>query len=299
MSRHASLAEQLKALMEYRNRPEGDIETVKTNWTTVPTNDNADPEETIDFSFERNLLVTPSVQEIMRQVRTKDVERNAAGQIVRIGKLCFSDGAQTEKAYTVGPDGDVIQMDARMPVGAMLHTVEKAKEQAGGRGYTEAQNEQSNLYFAAMLGTIEPRYIKRTKRRNGPSLTADESREVLAKAIANTPMMPTVKRYKAGLPCGGKRVADSFMGMQKGKKGESGAIAWEDIATHKVNREIWDETLAQLSKRDIATLDAAMEAETMKDFVKGKRGGNAYASGSLELRAANDNLSRNLMRAYG
>lgn len=295
------MAEQLKVLLAYRNRPEGDPEPLKTNWTTIAANDNADPEETEDFSFERNLLVTPSVQEIARQIRTKDVERNAQGQIVRIGKLRFSDGTQTEKAYTAGQDGGVVQMDARMPVGAMLGTTEKAKEQSGGKGYTQAQVEQSNLFFAHMLGTIEPRYIKRTKRRNGRSLTADESRLELAKAIANTDVMPRVKRYKAGLPCGGQRIADSFLGMQKGKKGESGAIAWEDIATHKVNREIWAETLAQLSERDVATLDAAMEARTYEDVGVADGQSPLYAKynggGKRRLLAANDNLAAALRMA--
>lgn len=301
MSRHSSLAEQLKALLAYRNKPEGPIEPIKTNWTTIATNDNADPEETEDFSFERNLLVTPSVQEIIRQVRTKDVERNNQGQIVRIGKLRFSDGTQTEKAYTTGPDGEVIRVDARMPAGAMLGTTEKAKEQSGGKGYTQAHLEQSNLFFAAMLGTIEPRYIKRSKRRNGPSITAEQSRIELAKAVANTEVMPCVKRYKVGLPCGGQRIADSFLGMQKGRKGESGAIAWEDVATHKVNREIWEETLAQLSERDIATLDKAMEAATYEEVGVADGQAQSYAKynggGKRRLIAANDNLSRALKLA--
>lgn len=299
MTRHGSLAEQLKALLAYRNRPEGEPEPIKTNWTTIAADDNADPEETEDFSFERNLLVTPSVQEIAKQVRTGDIERNEHGQIVRIGKLRFSDGTQTEKAFTTGPDGNIIKMDARMPVGAMLGTTEKVKEQSGGKGYTTAQLEQSNLFFATMLGTIEPRYVKRTKRRNGPSLNAEQSRIELAKAIANTDVMPLVKRYKTGLPCGGQRVADSFLGMQKGKKGESGAIAWEDIATHKVNREIWDETIAALSTEDTETLNTAMKGKTLREIgeAHGFVGKRAERMGKKILRAANDNLAAALKKS--
>lgn len=299
MTRHASLADQLKALLAYRNRPEGEPEPIKTNWTTTVANDNVDPEEVEDYSFERNLLVTPSTQEIMRQVRAGDIARNDAGQIVRIGKLRFSDGTQTERAYTLGPDGDVIQMDVRMPAGAMLGATERAKEQSGGKGYTQAQLEQSNLFFAAMLGTIEPRYIKRTKRRNGPSLNAEQSRIELAKAIADTDVMPIVKRYKPGLPCGGQRVADSFLGMQKGKKGESGAIAWEDIATHKVNREIWDETIAALSTEDTETLNTAMKGKTLREIgeAHGFVGKRAERMGKKILRAANDNLAAALKKS--
>lgn len=311
MARHASLSEQLKALMAYRNRPEGEPEPTKSNWTTTVANDNADPEEVEDYSFERNLLVTPSVQEIKKQVDTGDIERGPAsemeivrdgvnattvrvpGKITRIGKLRFSDGTQTEKAYTAGPDGDVVQMDARMPVGAMLGTTEKAKQQAGGKGYTQAQLVDSNGYFAKVFGVEHPHYKPRTKRRNGPSLTADESRAELARAIANTKQMPPVKKCAPSLPCGAPRVADSFLGMQKGKKGESGAIAWEDIATHKVNREIWDETLAYLSKRDIATLDTALTAKSMREIgeAHGFHGKRAERMGKKILRAANDNLT--------
>lgn len=286
------------AILAYRNRPEGPIEPMQTNWSVVPANDN-DPSEIADFGYERVLLVTPSVREIMRQVATKDVERNEAGQIVRIGTMRFSDGSNTERAYCYGADDKVIQFDCPMPIGAMLGTVEKAKQETGGRGYTNTQLERSNDFFAETLGTIAPRYIKRSKRRNGKSLSADESRAVLAKAIANTETMPPVTYCKPGLPCGAERVADSFLGMQKAKKGESGAMMWQDIASAKIHREIWDEALAQLSKEDVTTLDAAMGAKSIKDLAPGKKGGNAYASGSIALTAANDNLTRSLKRAYG
>ncbi|MFC5584453.1 hypothetical protein ACFPOD_04975 [Nitratireductor kimnyeongensis] len=283
--------------MEYRNRPEGDPMPVKTNWSVVPANDN-NPEEIADFGFERDLRITPSVQEIMRHAATGDEERNDKNQIVRIGKLRFSDGTQTEKAFTLGPDGSAVQYDRRMPAGAMLGTREKAETQLGGKGYTQAQNEQSNLYFAAMLGTIEPRYVKRGKRKNGRSLSADESRAELAKAVANTKAMPKITKLRPGLPCGGERVADSFVGMRKGKKGESGAMMWQDMCSAIVDREIWEETLAALNDEDRATLDATMAARSVRDLAPGKRGGNAYIAGSTALSAANDNLTRNLKRAY-
>lgn len=298
-NRHGTLADQLTALMAYRNRPEGEPEPIKTNWTTIPANDNAAPDEIVDYGFERNLLVTPSVREIMRQVKTGEVVRNDAGQVVAIGKLRFSDGTQKERGYTRGPDGDVIRMDVPMPTGSMLGTIEKAKEQAGGKGYTRAQLERSNDYFAETLGTIAPRYIKRTRRKNGPSITAVESRAVLEKAIANTPRMPAVKKYRPGLPCGSPRVADSFIGMQKGKKGESGAIMWQDIASSKVQREIWDETLAALTKEDIATLDAALTARTMREIgeAHGFVGKRAERMGRRILVASNDNLAGELKKS--
>lgn len=292
-ARHASLAEQLKALLAFRNRPEGPIEPEHTNWSVIPANDNSDPEEVVDYGFERQLRITPSVEEIMRNVKSGPTARNSDGQIVRIGKLRFSDGEQAERAYTHGPDGTLIQFDARMPAGAMLGTRDGLESQLGGKGYTDAELEQSNLYFAGMLDTIEPRYIKRTARRNGKSYTADESRVMLAEAYANTPVLPPVAKLKAGLPCGGKRIADSFIGMQKGKKGESGAIAWQDISSSMAQREIWQETIAQLAAEDIKTLDAATEAKTMRQIgeAHGFFGKRAERMGKRILAAANDNLA--------
>lgn len=281
------------ALLAYRNRPEGDPEPIRTNWTTIPANDNSDPEETADYSFERNLRVTPSVEEIMRQVDNGAEMRNDADQIVRIGNLRFSDGTQREKAYCYGPDNKVISSEFTMPVGAMLGCREKAEAQSGGKGYTQTQLERSNDFFAETLGTIAPRYIKRTKRRNGKSLTAEQSRMELEKAIANTPIMPVITHYKPGLPCGTRRIADCFIGMQKGKKGESGAIMWQDIASAKVHREIWEETIARLSEEDTTTLNTAMEAKTLREIgeAHGFVGKRAERMGKKILRAANDNLS--------
>lgn len=284
------------ALLAYRNRPEGEPEPIKTNWTTVPANDNADPEETADYSFERNLRVTPSVEEIMRQVECGDEIRNYVGQIVRIGNLRFSDGTHREKAHCYGADNKIINGEFIMPTGAMLGCREKAETQSGGKGYTQSQLERSNDFFAETLGTIAPRYVKRTKRRNGKSLTAEQSRIELEKAIANTPIMPPVTRYKAGLPCGTQRIADCFVGMQKGKKCESGAIMWQDIASAKVHREIWEETIARLSEEDTMTLNTSMEAKTLRQIgeAHGFSGKRAERMGKKILRAANDNLSETL-----
>lgn len=52
---------------------------------------------------------------------------------------------------------------------------------------------------------------------------------MLVDAIANTPEMPAVKRYKDGFPAGPTALRQLFMGMQKGKKGETGELQWQDI----------------------------------------------------------------------
>jgi hypothetical protein len=288
----------MTALLHWRAKPEGPIEPLRTNWSTVPANDNADPTELSNMRVERSWRMTPSVEEIMAQVATGDVERNEAGQIIRIGRLRFSDGSQTERAYTTGPDGKVIQYDARMPAGAMLGERDKADSTLGGSGQTAKSTMHSNSYFAEMLDVDYPTSKRGGKCKKGRSYSADESRAMLADAIANTPNMPPVKKYAPGLPSAGPLVADSFVGMKKGKTGESGSIGWEDIATSIVNREIWDAALTEIRRGTAKTLDAAMGAQNLHAVGSslGHKGRSARRHGKAALLAANDDLRRALKR---
>lgn len=297
------LAEQLAALLEYRSRPEPEPEPLKSNWTTTPANDNVDPEEVIDYRFERHLRMTPSVQEIVRQVQAGPVERNDAGQIVTIGRLKFSDGTHTERAQKRGVDGDVVDYDRPMPVGAMLNTREKGEAPMGGIGYRKAELDNSNLYFAASLGTLPPRFVKSTKRRNGPSLTADESRALIAEAIANTKVMPEVTRLPPGLPCASRRISECFNGMQLAANGESGAIQWQDVSVTIENAAVWKKVLKALGDKDVAALDAAMSARTLADVGEAVGQTKKYATynqgGKRALIAANDNLAAAIKKHVG
>lgn len=287
MPRHASLAEQLKALLAYRARPEGQIEPVKTNWRTQPANDNTPAP---DMRIERRLEIVPSIQAIEGEMGKPPV-RNESGQVVAIGALRFSDGTQTERAYTNGPEGKVIQYDMRLPVGAMMHTLERQAKEAGGKGETHYETNASNGYFADILGTAPARHKPgRRNKKKGKSYTADESRAMLADAYRNTPTLPPVTRFPPGLPCGGAKVADSFVGMKKAARGESGAIAWQDLATLKSHRHMWAETVAYLTKNDVDTLDKAMNARTLADLGGGRSKRTALRRGKERLLVANDNL---------
>ncbi len=295
-ARRGSLAEQLAALLAYRTRPEGPVEPLKSNWTTVPANDNADPSEVADFGHERRLRVTPSVQEIMRQVATGEVEKNDEGQVIRIGCLRFSDGTQTEQAYRYGPDNKVIQFNCVMPEGAMLGGRENGEAALGGGGYTGSDLTRSNNFFAETLRTSSPRYIKRTERRNGPGMTAAEARADLEKAIANTANMPEVKRFPPGMPCGSRKMADSFVGMQVAATGSSGAILWQDISGAVVQREIWEQSINAMNRENVAVLDKALVAKTLAEISPGGTKRGARKRGKKALQAANDNLSEILKR---
>lgn len=299
MTQRASLSEQLAALMAYRNRPEGPHEPLGSNWATTPANSN--DEDVSAFSQERDIRMTPSVAEIMRQVETGDVEKNAKGQIIRIGKLRFSDGTQTEKDFKRGADRSVIEYDRVMPVGAMLGCREKAETALGGRGYSGAYLRRSNEYFAETLEADIPARIKRGKRKNGPGFSRDEVQAMLDEAISNTPNMPPVKRYPTGLPAVAERVAENFNGMQTAVGGGSEVPApWQDMVAAIVQREIWDSAMAEMKSEDVATLDVAMDAGTYAEVGIAAGQSPSYADkksgGRKRLQAANDNLSAALRK---
>ena len=290
-TRHGSIAEQLKALMAYRNRPEEEYEPMQTNWSVTPAANENDPEEIIDLRFERDWRQTPSVQAIMDSVATEDTERNDNGQIVRIGKLRFSDGMQTEKGYTNGIDGDVIHADIRMPTGAMMGMKDKPDRQSGGEVHP-SETKASNQYFEDMLGTIPHRYIPNGKRRNGESFTAEQSAKMLADAYANTDMEKvTYTHFPKGLPCGSPKVADSFLGMRKTTCAGGGGEKWEDTLTAMIDRDVWFDALQELKDRDRDVLDAAMTAKNFTSVSPGGSDRGARKRGRRELLAANDNLA--------
>lgn len=291
----SKLAEQLAALMAYRSRPEGKHEPLGSNWATTPANSN--DEDVSAFSQERDIRMTPSVAEIMRQVALDDIEKNAKGQIIRIGKLRFSDGTQTEKDFKRGADRSVVEYDRVMPVGAMLGCREKAETALGGKGYSGSYLRRSNDYFAESFDVDVPTRTKRGKRKNGPGYSRDETQAMLDEAIANTKVMPPVKRYPAGLPSVAERVAENFNGMQTAVGGGSEVPApWQDMASAIVQREIWDAAMAEMKDEDVATLDAATVAQTWAEVSPGGSVRGARKRGHKVLQAANDNLSAALKK---
>lgn len=294
MARHASLAEQLKAVLSYRNRPDDDepIAPVQTNWSVIPANDN-NPEDLENFSFERKRLITPSVAEIMRNIALDEEQKDQSGKTVRIGKLRFSDGTQTEKAYRYTIDGKMQKYDARMPVGAMLGCRDKPDTQLGGEDDPQERT-NSNRYFAEMLKTSPHRYISASgPRRNGPGCSRDQAKAILDNAIKNTDMDSiSISKYPDALPCGSARASDSFLGMKKAKTGESGSMMWQDISTSMVNREIWASVVADMPRVDLEVLDAVSTASSLSDIgaVVGYKGKTAERRGKRALISANQNL---------
>ncbi len=291
MSRHASLADQLKALRKYATTPDHEPEPLQTNWTLVAANDN-NPEDTEGMTVERRWRMKPSIEEILRQVESGDVEQNSDGKIVRIGRLRFSDGTQTERGHKLTIDGKVVAAQIRMPVGAMLGTKDAAESQLGAEEDSQHVT-ASNLYFADLMKTQPHRYRPGGKRRPGKNYTRAEAIAMLAEAKANTDMSKVkITKYPDGLPCGSQKMSDIFPGMVKTQKGESGSLAWQDIVIAKADRDVWAASIASLSKTDKSTLDSATSARSFEDLGGGTPRRTAIRKGRRALMAANDNLMR-------
>lgn len=311
MARHGSLAEQLAALRAYATTPDHEPEPLQTNWTVVAANDN-DPDDVADLMHDRKRLVTPSVSEIMRNVALGEVERSEAttemetydgvehkkhtvqGPVIRIGRLRFSDGTQTEKAYRFTLDGKLEEYSARMTTGAMLGCRDKVDVALGGDENPQ-ETTDSNNYFAAVLDTKKPTYVTGRKfKGQRVHFTHEEAKAELAKAYANTDMSKvTFTRFPNGLPCGSAKVADSFLGMQKTTCAGGGSVMWQDIVIAMADRKEWFDMVDSLKEEDRAVLDAAKTAKTYTDVGVAAGQSKEYSrrkGGKRALIAANDNL---------
>lgn len=277
----------LEALKDYHNRPEGDIEPVQTNWTPAAANDNLNPEDIADMRVERRWACRPTIGEIVESVDSGEVEYGTYQDgerkhrvVVRIGKLRFSDGSQTEKAYTYGPDGKLMQFDARMPVGAMLGTKDAQERMLGGDGV-----DVSNACYTA---TYKARLPGKAKRKDKVAPVPHTKAEMRAE-LAALPDHP-VTRCPAGFPWKPSNLRDLFLGLEKTPKGEAGSIAWQDISGHIVEREVWAQTVAALAKEDAAVLDALPGARTLESLGSSGHKRTRERQALRRLRAANENL---------
>ena len=294
MSRHRTFDSAMSALLAYKNRPEGAPVPVSTNWAIVPANDN-EPEVTAQMHAERRIQILPTVEEIMRQVETGDIERNDAGQIIRIGRLKFSDGTQVEAGHKYGPGGEVVSTKQQMPTGAMLGCQEKESRTLGG-DENPSELAASNNYFLNAFGVGRRERIPSGKKAKRTYQTHAEAKAELAKIYANTPILPPVTKCPPGLPNAGSKIADSFLGMKKTTTGESGSMGWQDVSTALVDREIWAQAIEALSDRDRAVLDmvAHKRARTLTDVGVAAGQSRQYADkrsgGRKAIAAANDNL---------
>lgn len=296
MARHGSLAEQLDALLTFATAPDHEPEPIQTNWTITPANDN-NPEDVADLKTERLWDISPSVEEMMKQAKAGPVQRNDAGQTVRIGRLRFSDGTQTEQAMKVTIDGKVVTFQDRMPTGAMLGTVDKERAQRGGDDNPQELTD-SNDYFAEMLKTRKGRYVTATRKRPPRQhIGHEEAKKILADAYAKAgDISKLITRYPDGLPCGSQKVADSFLGMRKTTCAGGGSMAWQDVVSETEQRRSWHEAVGYMADDHFDVLTQASKARNLKEIgqARGFKGQYAIEAGRRLLIAANDNFAEAL-----
>lgn len=305
------LAEQLTAFLAHVSSPTHKPEPVTSSFSMTPANDNGVVAKTEQLFNEKLLKVTPSVEQIQRAMeqdwvwsdpelhptkKNKDntpVQLASTGPLKSIGPLHFSDGKKTEKAYMRGPDSDVIQFDRTMPRGSMLGTTESLVEDAGG---SSASITIGNSTFCGRFGLENHEYVPGKRRRKGKSYTSDESRELIAKAIANTPVMPAVTVYPKGMAAGTAQYSDQFIGMKIGSTGKGGAPSWVDIFMAGEEQKAERLAHAEMTEEDKAVFAAAIEAQTLADISPGGTIQGARKRGKRLLVAANDNYAANLQK---
>lgn len=286
------LAEQLSALMAYRNRSDHKPEPVTSNWSVVPANDNAVTKRSERLADEKLLKVTPSIEEILRNMREDWVWKG--GKLVSIGRLRFSDGTAYEPALVRTDDGSVERKLVRVRAGAMLGCNEALTEDAGGQGSAVMIGNaemQANYFPKTDAGdVITPRtFIPSGRRRQGKSLSPRQSRALISEAIANTKAMPPVTKCPPGVASGTAQFSEQFIGMKIGSTGKGGMIHWVDLYTAGLEHDAWVKAHSSLSKNDRETLDLTLTAKNLADVGRSGHRRSRERQAVKRLRAVNDN----------
>lgn len=282
-----SLADMLPALMILRNQLDHAPQPVGTSFPLDAANDHCVAKRE-SLTAEMFLRTEPSLR-VIEQEMERQREYDDKGRLVAIGKLRFSDGTTTEQAFKRGPDGTIVKYDRQMPEGAMMGCKETLSEYSGGR---PAKITIGNSTFSKRFGLGHRVYIPNGERRRGRSYSQAESKAMLADAIANTPVMPTIIKCPPGMASGTAQYSDQFIGMKIGSTGRGGAENWTDVFSAGEDRIEADKAFDGLSRKDKAVLKAAMKAKSMAEVGVAAGQSPEYArrkGGKAALIAANDN----------
>jgi hypothetical protein len=316
-------ADRVPALVRYRDEADHPFEPISSNWSVVPSGivevyDEGDDDQPDPlYHQELEIEIRPSISEILRAMRGDWTWRKASpddydGEPVdSVGGLHFSNGKQRELMLKTR-DGKLATYLCEVPRGALLGAVEK---NGGPRGASQAPDRivisNENLTLTLLRrdqnrDLLDPppkprAFIPKGKVRGDKDLTPAESRALIASAIANTPVMPSVTICPPGIASGTKNYSDQFIGMKPKPKPTSnrGAIGWVDFYTGGRDRAEWLAVLDGLDGDTRQTLETAMTAENYTDVGMSVGQSPEYArrkGGKLALTAANDNLEDKLRK---
>ncbi len=287
--RHADLSKELQGLLFWRHLNK-DVQPLSTNWM-VPDNENNSEKEddeprTAARSRECEHVIKPSVDELVAAAANvgpnveygEEYEVSApldgnVRPLARLGSIRFSthDSNQDNRDPSP-PRGSIIRRKAEP------NTLGFLPEDYFGAplGSDEDQEDidSSNQFFAEMLNTNPHRY-----------LTGGSSR--LVHGVAS----PSRENW-AVLPCGSRRVSDSFIGHkicseQDDCRDDEPADEWIVRSQERC------EVRAQLSSDDTKALDTAIHASNFQEIGEAFdfEGKTAERQGIRLLMAANKNLS--------
>lgn len=194
----------------------------------------------------------------------------------------------------------------RIEAGTVLDRPEKFGEVLGPRrGKKErAEAERSNNYFrrlmsfdpatgthAVSVGRFE--FKRAGKVRRKVLMTAEERATLLAGPL------PPITYCPPGLPCGGPRLADNFLGgWASATKGTQPPERWQDLADEIARQEEFKIWWRQLPAEERKALETAMKRPSLRAVGEalGKTGKTAERYGRKILVAANNNLQKNICR---
>lgn len=304
-----SFADAIPAILAFRNRPDSPPDPLRSSWTTdpstvIPDGDFDGDDKPEKMAEDLLLEITPSLSQIMFQVKHGAVVKNERGQILSIGKLKFSYKNEHERVTCNGANGVETRM-LKLPPGAMLGTTEKLGAAHGGSAPAVVTISNRNLTGRLMGWVLDEAgketdvpngwraYIPGGIRRKGKNLTASQSRALIAEAIANTPKLPAVTVCAPGVASGTARYSDQFIGMKVGSAGKGGAPNWTDEFMAMRDHEEWQATVRAVEPKHLKVVEAAMVAQTFGEIGVAAGQAREYArrkGGKRALLAANDNF---------
>ncbi|WEX76904.1 hypothetical protein PYH37_005255 [Sinorhizobium numidicum] len=311
---------------------------ISSNWRLTPANDNKQQPED-GFGNERAVEIIPSEQELensfskvtlryrqepmmlaggrheaqraSREIHAipvggdfaygthVDEDGNQHKVITRMGKLRFSDGTQTERGHKLVLE-KVVEAQIGMPVGAMLGCREKSTRDKGAAEDSSGSNAHYRWMVDAARTANPPKLRPRKQEREVTTKTQD--RQMLADAYANTPILPSIMKCPDSFPASPTNLRQLFIGGRKGKNGESGSQAWQDIYSEKQERDRFQRGLDAMQDSHVRVLTEAMSAKSLAELgeTRGYKGRHAIDAGRRLLRAANDNFLKAMELAeYG
>lgn len=326
--RHADLSDELQGLLFWRHISK-EVQPLSTNWMVADNDNNVDKEDDEPRAPVRSIecehVIRPTVNELMSAVEEVEFEKRIYNAktphpgpnveygaeykayppltghvrpIARLGSIQFATEDSEGEGHNISPTrGSIVGWNAR----PNTHGYFLVDTFGSPLGPEEEQEDidESNEFFADLLNAKPHRYIKggfcergtgessRLTATTSPGMTLNEAR-----AIHGLPPVPAPIEPRPALPCGTRRVSDSFIG-HKITRGSPDKAHGESVEHRIARQQECIHIRAKLSATDVKVLDTAIHASNFEDIGNefGFRDKNAQRQGKTLLMAASRGLS--------